>query len=110
MTNPPGNGATSDTRTLTITLDEFDPVPEPATDIDLYVFESDELGTIGPLVDISGTGVLNNALDGSVAPSGERVEVEVTTTTANPTRYYLARVVYYASVETGYRGHATIGD
>lgn len=110
VTNPPADGEASDTRTLTITLDRFDPVPEPAADIDLFVYESDELGTIGPFVDISGNGVLDHALDGSVDPKGERIDVEVTTTAANPTRYYVARVVYFASVETGYRGTAAFGD
>jgi hypothetical protein len=100
ISNPPAEGDASATRAASVVLDQFGPVVEPATDFDLYVHESDQLGTIGPLVDQSFSAG-GNPVDG---PEGERVTLQVTTTKQQPSHFYLLRVVYYRSVESGYRG------
>lgn len=100
--NPPDGGAESATRTARVTLSQFEPVPEPVTDIDLYVHESDELGTVGPLVGYSAR--FGPPLD----PSGEEVAFEVTTTLEEPSTFYIVSIVYFRTVETGYRGTAEL--
>lgn len=99
--NEPPAGEASAMATATISIDQFGPVPEPATDLDLIVYESDELGTVGPLADESPT-------FGNVPAAGEEVAFEVATTPEQPSRFYLVRVVYYTSVESGYRGTASL--
>jgi hypothetical protein len=104
VSSPLAQGESSATRVASVVLDEFGPVVEPATDIDLYVHESDELATVGSLVDYSASGG-GNPVDGF---EGEKVTFEVTTTTSQPSHFYLVRVVYYQSVESGYRGRISL--
>jgi hypothetical protein len=100
--NPPTEGQETATATATISLSEFDPFPDPVTDLDLYVYESDELGTVGPEAGVSWR--FGPPLD----PSGEEVELEVTTTVDQPSRYYIVSVRYYRSIESGYQGEAKL--
>ena len=97
MTNPPADGAPSATATATVTIDQFGPVPEPFTDLDLMVYESDELGTLGPFVGESVRWL-------GTTPRGEQVTFELQTSAERPSRFYLVRVIYFASAESGYRG------
>ncbi|MFN2543294.1 MAG: hypothetical protein ABR600_01815 [Actinomycetota bacterium] len=103
----PEPGASTAARAFTATLDQFGPVPEPATDLDLFVYQSDELGTVGPLI--------GQSTNGGVDPfdptktAGEKVTFPFTTTAAQPTRFYVVRVVYYQSVSSGYHGAVSIG-
>jgi hypothetical protein len=100
--NPPADGEESATATATITLSDFAPLADPVTDLDLYVYESDELGTLGPEAGVSWR--FGPPLD----PAGEEVELEVTTTAERPSRFYIVSVRYYRSVETGYTGEAKL--
>ena len=100
--NPPADGEESATATATITLSDFAPLADPVTDLDLYVYESDELGTLGPQAGVSWR--FGPPLD----PPGEEVELEVTTTTDEPSRYYIVSVRYYRSIESGYQGEAKL--
>ena len=100
--NPPAAGAASASRAATISIGDFGPTAEPATDLDIYVYESDQLGTLGPFVDASeSAGEIEE-------PVGETVSLQVTTTREQPSRFYLVQVVYYRSVDSGYRGTVTL--
>ena len=100
--NPPEAGESSATRTGTISIGDFGPVAEPATDLDLVVYESDALVALGPFVDSSDSA-------GEIEePVGERVTLQVTTTRKQPSRFYLVHVVYYRSVESGYQGTVSL--
>lgn len=83
-------------KSATIKLDGFNPVPDPVTDFDLLVYESDAEGTKGTEV----------GQDGSIldADFTEVVTASVTTTRTEPVKYLLAEIVYYASPNASYHG------
>lgn len=81
--------------TVTVTISNYRPVPDPATDYDLLAFDSDEAGTRKD----------EFARDGDMTDTAnERVSFTVTTTTEQPTAYALLDVVYFAAVSTQYTG------
>jgi hypothetical protein len=101
VASPPAAGADEATSTVTFTLDQFGPVAEPGTDIDLYVHASDGLATVGPLLDWSTNGM-------SETPQGEKVTLQVSTTPDQPSRFFMLRVHYYTSAQSGYRGSVSV--
>jgi hypothetical protein len=85
------------TAKMTVTIDgftaDFPPPPVSVTnDFDVYVYKSDESGAAGEFIVDGGEG----------AGTPEVVEV------ANPSGYYLVRVVYFATNESGYMGHVQL--
>ena len=98
LSNPPEPGEGTRTAEAAVEIGEFDPVPSPGSDFDLYVYESDEYGTQGALLDSSG----------SFDPV-ERAEFTLTTTTEQPSRYVLVEVLYWLSAESRYLGTASVG-
>ena len=101
MTNAPAAGEASTTATVTVSIDQFGPVPEPFTDLDLMVYESDELGSLGPFVGESVWWL-------QTTPRGEHVTFELETSAERPSRFYLVRVIYFASAQSGYRGTVSL--
>ena len=93
-------------RKLQVVIDEWTPVEGPVTDFDLVVYNSDAHGTQGEEAAQSSQGLIGGVLDDEQV-SREAVEIDVTTTRTTPTVWYLVHVVYYQSVETGYRGMLT---
>lgn len=91
-------GRTSHTKAGTISIRNGGPLTDPPTDLDLQVLESDESGTQGPEVGVSG------ALDTDWA--SESVPVTVRTTEAQPSKWFLVRVIYFASAGNSYFGQA----
>jgi hypothetical protein len=83
---------------LKITVDGFGavlpPAPAPSVfdDFDLYVYKSDAAGKVGDFIASGGEG----------AGTPEVVTVE------KASGFYLARVVYFASLEAGYKGTAEL--
>lgn len=80
---------------VTVTINNYRPVPDPATDFDLLAFESDAAGERG--------GEL--ARDGnSTDTAAEQVTFTLITTSENPTAYALIDVVYFATIDSSYTG------
>lgn len=89
---PAGSGAK-----LKITLDGFtsllpEPLPSLFDDFDVFVYKSDASGKVGDFVVTGGEG------------AGVPEVVEVT----DASGFYLVRVVYYATLEAGYKGTAQL--
>lgn len=93
-------GKTKHTKTATITINNFGPVPDPATDFDLVVFESDAEGTKGEEIGRS-------AVFGPDQAGDESVSIPLTTTISQPSVFVLLDVVYFVVLGTGYSGSAT---
>ena len=91
-------GKTSHTKTATISIRNAGPLSDPPTDLDLQVLESDANGTAGNEVDTSGD------LDADWA--AEAVSFSVRTTPSQPSKWYLVRVIYFASAGNAYFGQA----
>lgn len=88
-------GKTSKTRTATITIGEYAPVPDPATDFDLVVWA----------VDAAGNRTTEVARDGDQTDTAnETVSFSVKTTPAASTVRYVVDVVYFASAGSGFTG------
>lgn len=97
--NAPSAGQASRAATGVVTLSDFTPVPGPGTDLDLYVYDSDEYGTRGSLLDRSENGIDEH---------DERVEFDVVTTAQRPSQYVLVEVAYFQNPGSGYRGKASL--
>ena len=99
--NPPASGASTRNAVGTVRISDYadTQTPESATDMDLYVYDSDQHGTRGSLLgeSIGGTGAFT-----------ETVKWTVETSTERPVRYVLVEVVYYQSANKGYRGTASL--
>lgn len=93
-------GKTKHTKMATITINNFGPVPDPATDFDLVVFESDAAGTKGEEIGSSANYGPDQAGD-------ESVSISLTTTISQPSVFVLVDVVYFAVLGTGYSGSAS---
>ncbi|MBW3664970.1 MAG: hypothetical protein KY469_17890 [Actinobacteria bacterium] len=88
---------------LTAHIGDFGPVPPPVTDLDLYLYESDGVGHVGPRVDASGRFGLPDE------PPGEDVEVDLTFV-EGAARYVVVEVRHYQSTHSTYRGTASLQD
>ena len=77
---------------LTVAIDNYFGVSGPASDFDLYIYESDAQANRGELIDSSGN------------PSAFPEEVFV----PNASGYYLVQVVYWEVIESSYSGEAFI--
>ncbi|MCA1707507.1 MAG: glycoside hydrolase, partial [Actinobacteria bacterium] len=75
---------------LQVSLDNY--TPNPGSDFDLYIYESNAAGDRGQLV------------GSSAGLPGE----DETTTIANARGYYLVQVVYFAVTQSGYSGEAKL--
>lgn len=83
------------TKTARVTISDYGPVPDPATDFDLLAFKSDANGTQGA----------EYARDGNLDDTAnETVSFSVKTTRAEPEQWVLVQVVYFASLNSGYKG------
>lgn len=91
--------APGQTRTLTVDVGAFAPLPGPISDLDLRVLDSDATGVLGPELGSSGRGALDEQYD-------EQVEVPLGLPTGS--RFVLVEVVYFTTAETGYRGTVTL--
>ena len=91
-------GKTFKTKTATLRISNYAPVPDPATDFDLIAFASDAAGTKGD--ELGRDGDLTDT-------ANETVSFPVRTTIAQPSAYVLLQVVYFAVAQTGYDGTAT---
>lgn len=94
-------GTPGSTGTLTVRIGQYSPVDGPVTDLDLRVLASDAAGAVGPELDSSARGALDDRFD-------EDVTVPVSFLEGQSSVWVLAEVQYYTSVETGYRGSATL--
>jgi hypothetical protein len=83
-------------RNVTVTLDEYT-LPSPLSDFAVSLYETDATGSVRG----NEVGTSDNT---EVPDPDEQVMVSVTTTTANPTAYYLVEVAYFLTVYSGYRG------
>ena len=101
LDNPPVSGATTRRAQGTVKISGYEDTgsPRPVTDLDLYVYDSDQYGTRGPLLGQS----TNDA-----EHITETVKWNVDTTTQQPVRYVLVEVVYYTSANKSYRGTASL--
>lgn len=93
-------GKTFKTKTATVTITNYGPVPHPGTDFDLIAFESDTEGTRG--VELARDG----SFDDPEEPATEIVTFPVRTTINQPSVFVLVEVVYFAVVNSGYDGTA----
>ena len=93
------SGKTSKTKGASITIGEFGPVPDPVTDFDLVVFESNAEGT-------KGSEIGRSAAFGPDQAGDESVFLSIRTTISQPSVYVYVDVVYFAVVATGYVGTA----
>lgn len=91
-------GKTSHTKQGTVSIMNGGPLPDPPADLDLQVLESDANGTAGAEVGTSG------AVDADWA--SESVPVTVRTTPTQPSKWFLVRVIYFASAGNSYFGQA----
>ena len=78
-------------KTANMSLTEFGPLPGPISDFDLKIYESDANGTKGPMVNTPWTTAQPPDYE-------EHYAVSVTTTTTQPTKYYLLEVIYFTTV------------
>jgi hypothetical protein len=93
-------GKISKKKNATVTITEYGPVPDPATDFDLILFSSDAQGTKG---DELGQSAVWGYDDGD---GTETVTASITTTVAQPSTFVLAEVVYFLSANSSYAGSA----
>lgn len=91
-------GRTSHNKAGTVSIRNGGPFPDPPTDFDLQVLESDENGTVGNEVGVSGE------IDADWG--SESVSVPVRTTPTQPSKWFLVRVIYFASAGNSYFGQA----
>lgn len=87
-------GITERYRNVVVFLSDYGPVPDPATDFDLLMFASDKNGIVGQELDGDG-----DATD----TARETVSADIQTTATEPSVYVLIRVVYFTSVNSGYK-------
>ena len=92
-------GKTFKNKTATVTVNEFGPVPDPVTDFDMIAFESDEQGTKGSSLGQSSDFGPDQAGD-------ESISFPVRTTVAQPSKFVLVEIVYFAVVGSNYKGIA----
>jgi hypothetical protein len=93
-------GKTKRTKSTTITVNNFGPVPDPVTDFDLIIFESDAQGT-------RGTEIARSGDFGPQQGGDESVGASIVTTLAEPSKFVLVEVVYFAVANSKYTGTAT---
>ena len=92
-------GITRKTRTATVTVGDFKPVPDPAANFDLVAYTSDPSGAKGQEL----------ARDGNAQQTAlEKVEFPIETTRSRPSRYVLIEVVYATAPHSGYSGTASL--
>lgn len=90
-------GKTLRTRDVTITINNFGPVADPVTDYDLIVYASDVQGTQGEQLGSSAFYGYNQGGD-------ESVPLSIETTLAEPSKYVLVEIVYFAVIDSGFTG------
>lgn len=93
-------GKTSKKKTLTVTITDYGPVPDPATDFDLILFTSDAEGTKGDELGQSAVWGYDEG-DGT-----ETVPTQIVTTLAEPSKFVLVEVVYFIVSDSHYTGTA----
>ncbi|MGH2691906.1 MAG: hypothetical protein ACRDHM_05335 [Actinomycetota bacterium] len=93
-------GKTSKTKSASITINNFGPVPDPATDFDIVVFESDAAGT-------KGSEIGRSADFGPAQAGDESVPLSIRTTVTQSSVFVYVDVVYFVVLGTGYTGTAT---
>jgi hypothetical protein len=91
------SGKKSKTKTATVTIDNFTPTEGPATDFDLFSYESDANGTLG--AQLASDGNLQNTTQ-------ELNSFSIVTTPTEPSKFVLIRVVYFTVANGTYKGHA----
>ncbi len=91
-------GKTFKTKTATLRISNYGPVPDPATDFDVIAFASDATGAVGD--ELGRDGDLTDT-------ANETLSFPVRTTISQPSAFVLLRVVYFAVANTGYDGTAT---
>jgi len=94
-------GKTFKTKTATVTITNYGPVPHPGSDFDLIAFESDASGTRGTEVARDGS------LDDPEEPATEILTFPIRTTINEPSKYILVEVVYFLVAQSGYDGRGT---
>lgn len=82
------------TKKVTVTLGEYGPVPDPASDFDLLAFKSDATGARGAELGRDGD---------TTDTAAETVSFTLTTTRAEPTAHVLLDVVYFAVVNGSFK-------
>jgi hypothetical protein len=92
-------GKTKKTKTATITINNFGPVPDPLTDFDLIIFDSDAQGT-------KGDSLVQSADFGPNQAGDEQVSTSIQTTITQPSKYVLVEIVYFISANSSYKGTA----
>ena len=92
-------GKISKKKNATVTINQFGPVPDPVTDFDLILFESDASGTRG---DSLGQSAAWGYDDGD----SESVTTQITTTLSQPSKFVLVEVVYFIVSNSSYKGTA----
>jgi hypothetical protein len=90
-------GLKSKSKTATVTIDTFLPTEGPATDFDLFSYESDANGTMGAMLDS----------DGATQNTTQELNTySIITTPTEPSKFVLIRVVYFYVAQGSYKGHA----
>ena len=92
-------GKTFKSRTATITVGNFGPVPDPVTDFDLRLYQSDAQGTQGEFLGQS-------ANFGPDQDGDESYSTPIRTTVAEPSKFILAEIIYFAVANSKYTGTA----
>jgi hypothetical protein len=90
-------GRTKRTKSATITINNFGPVPDPVTDYDLLVFDSDANGT-------RGDELATSTAYGHEQAGDESVTLSIVTTLAEPSKYVFVEIVYFAVVNSSFKG------
>ena len=85
------------TKNVTITINNFGPVPDPVTDYDLIVYASDAQGAMG--AEIGSSTNFGHEQEGD-----ESVTLPIETTRAEPSKYVLVEIVYFSVVNSGFTG------
>jgi hypothetical protein len=92
-------GKTFKNKNATITVNNFGPVPDPVTDFDLILFESDAQGTRGESLGQS-------AAFGPDQSGDESFSTPIRTTVTQPSKFVLAEIIYFAVANSKYTGTA----
>ncbi len=91
------SGKKSKTRNVNVLIKDYGPVPDPATDFDLIAFASDSTGFRGTELKRDGD---------ATATAAETLTFPLETTIDEPTKYVRVEVVYWAVVDSSYKGTA----
>jgi hypothetical protein len=105
LSNPVPEEATSNFRNKNVTFRIAD-YTTPG-DYDLQVYESDSKGTKGTKMNPTGQGGCPCTSGGNYTGLDELVEFSVRTSKTEPVKYYLVEVVYFANVQSSYKGTVT---